>query len=113
MNDAMKKYHRDWYHAHRDVERKRRKARLQKHRRLVARMIADIKLILGCNKCGYRVSPYALDFHHRDATTKKFDVASYSSRHVLAVLAEIAKCDVICSNCHRVLTHEEKISIGV
>jgi hypothetical protein len=105
MNEAMKKYHRDWYHAHWDSERRRRKERLRKNRRFVTHVIAEIKLILGCYLCGFDKNPYALDFHHRDAKEKSFEIASYASRGIQTVLKEIAKCDVVCANCHRILTH--------
>jgi hypothetical protein len=52
-----------------------------------------------CTDCG-ETDPVVLDFDHlRD---KKFDIAS--GIHYRAwdkVLAEIAKCEVVCSNCHR------------
>ena len=110
FTEDKKKYHRDWYHAHRDVELARRKKRTEKHRRFVRHVIGEIKLILGCKHCGYDKSPYALDFHHRDPDVKSFYVASYASKRVLAVLEEIEKCDVLCANCHRIEEAEKFIS---
>jgi hypothetical protein len=43
-----------------------------------------------------------MDFDHRDPSTKSFsllaDKALLKNRNVL--IAEVAKCDVVCANCH-------------
>lgn len=59
-----------------------------------------------CIKCGYDKCIWALDFHHRDSKTKEFSISSYGhSRSWERVKAELDKCDLICSNCHRELHH--------
>jgi hypothetical protein len=52
-----------------------------------------------CIDCG-EADPVVLEFDHLEA--KEFNV-SYGVRHLTweSVLAEIAKCDVVCANCHR------------
>lgn len=55
----------------------------------------------GCIYCG-ETELMCLDFHHRDPEQKEFGI----SRGVLRgkdLLKEIAKCDVVCANCHRKL----------
>jgi hypothetical protein len=48
-----------------------------------------------------------MDFDHRDPALKLFNISEYGVKCALAVLiAEIAKCDVVCANCHRQRTHE-------
>jgi len=66
--------------------------------------IAEYKKTLKCKYCKEQRS-VALDFHHRDPSNKKAKVSALvSDSYSLATIkAEIAKCDVICSNCHRVL----------
>lgn len=55
--------------------------------------------------CGYREHPAALDFDHRDPTAKRMSsIAKHLTRRWEVVLAEIAKCDVVCANCHRIRT---------
>lgn len=56
----------------------------------------------GCKYCPEN-EPIALDFHHRDMKTKEFDLATMLSKSWQAVLDELEKCDVVCSNCHRKL----------
>jgi hypothetical protein len=54
-----------------------------------------------CVKCG-EADPIVLDFHHTDAGTKEFRIAAVIWSHTIAAIeAEIAKCEVLCANCHR------------
>ena len=54
-----------------------------------------------CNICGYDRYIGALQFHHRDSETKKFGVGERGLTRSLEVLrAEVAKCDLLCANCH-------------
>jgi len=70
------------------------------------------KLEVGCVVCGYNEHPAALDFDHVDPSSKwSKDVcfkggygrrAVSSSWHIDKIKLEIAKCQVMCANCHRV-----------
>lgn len=44
-----------------------------------------------------------LEFHHRDPADKLFTIAHNVQRSTSVLLEEIAKCVVICSNCHKKL----------
>ena len=60
-----------------------------------------------CVDCG-ESDLVVLDFDHRDPTQKIQTVAALTRTAPLAVLlAEIAKCDVRCGNCHRIRTVEQ------
>lgn len=54
-----------------------------------------------CERCG-ETAPECLQFHHRDPSSKDLDlarvVANGWSRE--RTLAEVAKCEVLCANCH-------------
>ena len=78
-------------------------------------IVDAIKLAAGCELCGYREEACALDFDHLNPDDKYrtrhgrlVDVADMvkGERYGLAtILAEIAKCRVLCAICHRVHTH--------
>jgi hypothetical protein len=56
-----------------------------------------------CRDCGGVFHPVAMSFHHRDPSTKEFTIGSkISNRTISALLAEIAKCDLLCANCHMI-----------
>lgn len=73
-----------------------------------AEAVAAYKLEHGCCVCGYNKCPSALVFHHRDATKKEIEVSKILVGKEATLWEEIAKCDVMCSNCHRELHHEER-----
>lgn len=55
-----------------------------------------------CADCGVEYPYYVMDFDHREGEIKQYNVNKMPGRHGLpAILREIAKCDVVCSNCHR------------
>ena len=65
-----------------------------------------------CIDCGIKYDPWVMDFDHlRD---KEFTISSfYANYSETKLLSEIAKCDVVCSNCHRIRTHNRKLTIQV
>jgi hypothetical protein len=54
--------------------------------------------------CGNTFPPVCMDFDHRDADSKSFNIASRIQLSIEKLAAEIAKCDLVCSNCHRIRT---------
>ncbi len=63
----------------------------------------EYKSNLSCCKCGVN-HPAVLDFHHLDPTNKSFGISEAVRSGVshVKLLTEIAKCEVICANCHRI-----------
>lgn len=57
-----------------------------------------VKRLYGCRACGEKAI-VCLDFHHVDAATKDRAVGHVGSTRALE--REIAKCAVLCANCHR------------
>lgn len=66
-----------------------------------------------CMDCGGTFPPVAMDFDHRQGTEKRDSVSKLGCRGKMsAMLAEIAKCDLVCSNCHRVRTWRRREGVG-
>ena len=57
-----------------------------------------------------RYHPACLQFHHRDRAEKSFSVANMALKATSKkrLLDEIAKCDVLCVNCHAKFHWREK-----
>jgi hypothetical protein len=66
--------------------------------------VAQTKLERGCVDCGYKKHAVALDFDHLPGFEKTAAVSNLLSCTRARILAEIAKCEVVCANCHRVRT---------
>jgi hypothetical protein len=56
-----------------------------------------------CSRCGKIYDPLCLDLHHLDPMNKVSTISfMIQGTHSLKVLKEeVAKCEVICANCHR------------
>ena len=55
-----------------------------------------------CYACGSELAPPIFEFHHVDGTTKEFGVAAQGiTRPWREIVAELAKCVMLCANCHR------------
>lgn len=88
----------------RDCYRSSKQALARKH----YEWLAELKSKYGCFRCGVN-DPRVLDFHHRDKRDKLFGISALRREVGFKQLAnEIAKCEVVCSNCHRILHDEEK-----
>lgn len=62
-----------------------------------------------CADCGIQYPYYMMDFDHRDGASKLFSLNSVHRVTKKAILREIEKCDVVCSNCHRERTHRRML----
>ncbi len=68
--------------------------------------IRHIKEMTPCADCHHKFHFAAMDFDHREGELKEFNVARmYTLGSLKRVLCEMAKCDIVCSNCHRVRTY--------
>lgn len=55
-----------------------------------------------CLICGYSTCDKALEFHHRDAGRKEFGISQNGkTRSWSRIVSELAKCVLLCTNCHR------------
>lgn len=51
-----------------------------------------------CARCGYQRCLSALDFHHKDSSTKEFEIGSKVNFE--KIKEELDKCELLCRNCH-------------
>lgn len=74
-----------------------------------------------CVVCGYKKCEEALEFHHRDPSEKESSVSQICREYspftaiqssIDKVTAEMAKCDLLCANCHRELHYTETNSVS-
>jgi len=80
------------------------------------KVLKRFKCRLGCSNCGYNDNAQALQFNHMDPKQKSFLIAqrahyvSYknNTKSKKLLKQELAKCEVLCGNCHLILTYESK-----
>jgi hypothetical protein len=88
--------------------RKYNRKRDRIHRRETLAKVRIIKVEKGCLKCGFNTHHAALEFHHRDPEIKKFRLGDSRNYSWKACVEEMAKCDVLCANCHAILEDEKR-----
>lgn len=96
-------YQRLYYEQHKAYYLEIQERRVERNRR----RLCEAKNV-PCTDCGQRFPPYVMDFDHRPGETKCFNLAIAAGQTRLSwerMEAEIAKCDVVCANCHRIRTH--------
>jgi hypothetical protein len=81
-------------------------------------MLNKIKIDNGCETCGYNTNQAALQFDHIDPNTKLISATgrrvnpgamlSYSQS---MILSEIAKCRILCANCHAIHSVEQAVEM--
>lgn len=98
--------HKDYYKQYTKTDAyKKKQAVWDKRKQLIhTAYLAEIKLSIGCQRCGYKEDACALDFEHIDPSTKKYQLAKMSNFSRQKVKQELEKCIVLCSNCHRIVT---------
>lgn len=69
--------------------------------------MTKLKLDRGCDICGYKESPVALDWDHIDPHTKEYSLNYYKSMSWNKINTELSKCRLLCANCHRIHTYNE------
>ena len=66
-----------------------------------------IKMDSGCKHCGFNAHPAALEFNHIDPNTKCGNIAEkLTAWSWEKIMDEVAKCEVLCSNCHHIHSYE-------
>jgi len=67
-----------------------------------------------CFDCGQSFEVCCMDFDHREGKEKSYNVASMFAHHYSRELieVEIAKCDLVCANCHRIRTRDRRTGSG-
>ena len=61
-----------------------------------------------CVDCGVRYPFWIMQFDHRDSSKKDFELRSPGCRALQKLKDEMAKCDVVCANCHEDRTHKRR-----
>lgn len=71
-------------------------------------LVQTRKLNASCTDCGQSFPPYVMEFdhlpgHQKVAAFGRGSMRSYNSREALD--AELAKCELVCRNCHSIRTY--------
>jgi hypothetical protein len=96
-------YQREYYRTH-PASREQNRLRKAIHRKSMIDWIRDYLLAHPCVDCGEK-NLVVLEFDHVRGV-KQRDVMGLLGSSIKSIEAEIAKCDVVCANCHAKRTAE-------
>ena len=109
---CQREYCKDHYQRNRDLHIHRAKTRKQVARSEQLENISSIKNDSPCMDCGEQYPFYVMDFDHVRGE-KELNISRALRRtgdwSIDRILAEIRKCEVRCSNCHRIATYRRRI----
>ena len=101
MSMATREQNHDWYEKNKSHHRERVAARKEE----LIQWFEDYKSELKCEQCGFG-HPAVIKFHHIDPSKKDLEISSAVRKQnwgKARVLSEMAKCKVLCGNCHDIL----------
>ena len=99
--ESQRSAKRRYYERNREVYREKNRRKRDRMREVLRQAKSK-----PCTDCGGEFPYFVMDLDHREGEVKGKEVgrliATLSFRRLLV---EIVKCDVVCSNCHRIRTH--------
>lgn len=101
---AAREAYRKWY-ADPANAKKANQATVARNRERADLLIAQFKT-KPCMDCGNTFPTCCMDFDHRLGTEKSFELKykNFACKPISAIVDELAKCDLVCANCHRIRT---------
>jgi hypothetical protein len=97
---CQKEYDAAWYRAN----KRKRQAKVRADRRAHVEWMDSLKEGRPCADCGRTYPPYVMEWDHLPGAGVKTLVLADTRRAAHSkkrILAELAKCELVCANCHR------------
>ena len=94
--EKQRQYSQTWYNKNKKLQRERNDVIRQRNKA----WLDEYKSTLKCERCP-ESNPVCLDFHHTKDKEKQISEAIRYGWSIARIQKEIAKCIVLCSNCHR------------
>ena len=111
MSSNSAEYQRDWYHQNkhrlRDKRRERNKREHARRRQFINYEKLRRGFCLDCNLPADLTNLAVFEFDHREPEHKLFAVGNCNGKPLAMLAAEMAKCDMLCANCHRLRTIDQ------
>jgi len=82
-------------------------------RQRARKLVIELKTNKPCLDCKETFPHYMMDFDHRPGVIKLGNIETIArTGDIQAVLNEVTKCDLICSNCHRHRTYMRSAGVA-
>jgi hypothetical protein len=109
--EDQRAYAKKHYQENKKLYKDRAKTHSDKQRIAITVFLTEAKSA-PCTDCGVSYPPYVMDFDH--LSDKKGNVSEFRGLgwSLKRVKQEVAKCELVCSNCHRERTHQRRAAVG-
>lgn len=98
--ERMAKYHKEYYSKNKQGYIDRKNAAKARNKAITD----EIKSTTPCTDCGKKYHPFVMDFDHVGEKDRDVSLLVQAPASVKRLMAEIAKCELVCANCHRMRT---------
>ncbi len=102
---------RKYYHQNKDIQLGLAILRKHRYKKERGEFVNTLKKDKPCKDCNRIFPPWVMDFDHREGEIKIGSVsrlATTDTVNIDRIKIEIAKCDLVCANCHRQRTYERQ-----
>jgi hypothetical protein len=89
---------------------KSEKLSIAKQKAYLTQYLRDLKTKSACIDCGINYPYYVMDFDHVRGQKQANVMELVSTLSKKRIDLEIAKCEIVCSNCHRIRTHMRRMA---
>ncbi len=105
--ECQRKQKVDWYHEHKEENREAKNQRTMDARNRARQYVLDYLSTHPCVECG-ESDPVVLEFDHLDNKDRAISEMIRDGVPLDKLEREMTKCQVLCANCHRRKTNQEK-----
>jgi hypothetical protein len=106
--ECQKPFRRNWYQG---SAKEKHLENVHERKKIVREMARELVYLYlsthPCISCGEK-DPRVLEFHHREGKDRAVSQLVWAGYSIPTIQTEIAKCDVLCANCHRRLTMDQR-----
>lgn len=108
---ASSRNYRRQYRKNRPDVRAKEKAYTSLYMKKIKEFVRSQKEGKSCMDCGVVYPYFVLQYDHRGDDVKRFVIAAAGS--IASAKKEIAKCDLVCGNCHAIRTHNRRLTLTI
>jgi hypothetical protein len=105
--DCRKVYGAEWYENHKEYQKENSRKHTTVYRESIREYLWNYLLTHPCENCG-ESDPVVLEFHHIGEKDMAVSQMVTNIINIERLKEELRKCQVLCSNCHRRVTAQER-----